>query len=140
MTHNAIHYREMLPNDYEEVLSLWSGDRGISIPTKELMNQYLEHNKSMCFVAYVHTDIIATISMGFDDGKYGILRHLFVHEKHRKHGVANHLIKLALNALKEHGASECRAFCFSDNTAGLKFWNDSSWEKRDDLTVFSTKL
>lgn len=132
-------YREMNIVNYDKFISLWEENPGIGVSdadSKENIKQFLTRNKGLSFVCLIDGSIIGTILCGHD-GRRGYIYHIFVHEAHRRNGIAEKLATLSLEQLKIKGIDKCHIYAFSKNTEAMKFWEKIGWQKRDDLIMFS---
>lgn len=131
--------REMLIDDYEQVLSLWKKTRGIALSSadsKERIEFFLERNPGLCLVGLKERDIIATALCGHD-GRRGYIHHLAVKENHRGEGLGRRLIEILLVRLREIGIQKAHLFVITKNLRGKEFWRKMGWELREDIQVIS---
>ncbi|ACM61271.1 ribosomal protein S18 acetylase RimI-like enzyme [Caldicellulosiruptor bescii] len=134
--------REMNPNDWSKVISLWQNTEGIGIgrsDTKEGLEKFLNRNKGMSFVCEIDGKIIATIMCGHD-GRRGFIYHLTVAENFRLQGIGKRLVEKALEELKNQGIHKCHIFVMKNNEKGKNFWSKMGFQKRDDIEVFSIDI
>ena len=103
-----ITYRLMTIEDYDQAYALWlECGNGLNDKddSKEGIAKYLKRNPSTSFVAVCEEKVIGVILCGHD-GRRGIIQHACVSPLHRREGIGQKLVELALNALKEEGITK----------------------------------
>ena len=128
--------------DYDEVLRLWQNSEGVGLnesDTRVAIEQYLERNPGMSFVARQGAEIIGAVLCGHD-GRRGYLHHLAVARACRKKGLGRKLVAKCLSRLKELGILKCNIFLYADNAAGEQFWQRIGWAKRRDLQLMQKNV
>jgi len=129
----------MLPADLREVIALWRDTEGVGLD-KDMdslprIQDYLERNRSMSFIARGSDHaIVGAVLCGYD-GRRGYLHHLAVEKSWRKQGIGSRLVAACLRNLKKAGIPKCNIFVFGDNKAGQSFWSKNGWKPRGDLLV-----
>ncbi|MDX1520836.1 MAG: GNAT family N-acetyltransferase [Anaerolineae bacterium] len=124
---------------YEPVVSLWRSADGVGLSqsdTREAISIFLDRNPGFSFVARDGESVIGAILCGHD-GRRGYIYHLAVDEANRRRGVGRALVEQSLSALSWAGIDKCHLFVFNSNKTGQRFWQESGWTERDELTVFS---
>ena len=86
--------REMVIEDYDDMLSLWMSIEELiidDVDSKSDIDFYLDRNRGLSSVALVSGAIVGTVLCGHD-GRRGLLRHLAVKPELRRQGIARMLI------------------------------------------------
>jgi N-acetylglutamate synthase len=125
--------------DYDIVFQLWQNTPGIGLSAadeKPGIQQYLEHNPGLSFVARLDGELVGAVLCGHD-GRRGFLHHLAVKSSRRRHGIGGLLVGACMAALKTQSIDKCHIFVFGDNQDGMAFWVTHDWQKRDDLVILS---
>lgn len=133
--------REMTPDDYDEVYNMWltTSKRALSqADSKDNITKYLMRNKGMSQVAVEDGKIVGTVLAGHD-GRRGFIHHMAVMPEYRRHKIGHILAKTAIDKITEDGIMKTHIFCYCNNEAGQKFWDNFGFCKRDDVYVFSYK-
>ena len=133
---------EISPDDYEELLSLWSSIPGMGIneaDSEENIRRFLLKNVGLSFCYKEDNKIIGTILCG-QDGRRGYIYHTAVTPEFRGRGIGRMLVENSLRQLKNLGIGKCHLFVFADNEPGKAFWNSIGWVKRDDIFAYSRTL
>lgn len=131
--------REMIINDYEEVIDLWKKTEGVGLSesdSKQHIQNFLNRNKGLSNV-YIKNDIVVGTVLCGHDGRRGYIHHLAVDEKYRGNKIGSDLISTCLEELKKDGILKCHLFVFNENELGKSFWKGTGWSLRDDLLIFS---
>lgn len=131
--------REMSIHDYEQVIELWRGIKGLILSAadeKEPIAEYLTRNAGLSFVAEADSRIVGTILCGHD-GRRGFIYHVAVHPDYRGRKLANRLVEHSLEQLKAQGIDKCHLFVLEDNELGQSFWRAVGWQKRSGFFVYS---
>ena len=133
---------EIHPNDYNELISLWSSIPGIGIneaDSEERIRRFLLKNSGLSFCYKEDNRIVGTIVCG-QDGRRGYIYHTAVAPEHRGRGIGRILVDENLRNLNDAGIDKCHILVFADNEPGKEFWKSIGWEKRDDIVIYSKKL
>jgi predicted acetyltransferase len=134
--------REIHPDDYMEIVDLWSGTPGIGMnraDSEESIKKFLLRNAGLSFCFKENDKIIATILCGHD-GRRGYIYHVMTVPEYRGKGIALKLTEKSLQRLKEAGIDKCHLFVFADNEPGNAFWSSTGWIMRDDILVYSKNI
>ncbi len=134
--------REIHPDDYNELLNLWSGIPGIGISeadSEENLRRFLLKNIGLSFCYKEDNRIIGTVLCG-QDSRRGYIYHTAVTPESRGRGIGRMLVEESLRQLKNAGIGKCHIFVFADNEPGNAFWNSIGWEKREDIIIYSKVL
>lgn len=131
--------RELVIEDFDEVLKLWERSPGIGISnsdTREKMREFLARNPALSLVYVIADEIVGVLLCG-TDGRRGFLYHLAVDERYRRLGIAGKLVGDCIKKLNSIDIDKCHVFVFQENESGAAFWRAMGWEKRDDILVYS---
>jgi len=134
-----VRYREMIPEDFEALLALWSQTPGVDVTradSPEGLTFFLDRNPGLSFIAETGGQIVGGIMCG-QDGRRGFIHHLVVYTPFRRQGLARFLVQSSLNQLEQIGIEKCHLFIRRDNQSGLKFWEGLEWKERIELTMAS---
>ncbi|MBR4431241.1 MAG: GNAT family N-acetyltransferase [Clostridiales bacterium] len=137
-----ITYRLMTIEDYDQAYALWlECGNGLNDKddSKEGIAKYLKRNPSTSFVAVCEEKVIGVILCGHD-GRRGIIQHACVSPLHRREGIGQKLVELALNALKEEGITKVLLVAFKKNEGGNAFWESQGFTLREDLNYRNKSL
>ena len=137
-----ITYRLMTIEDYGQAYALWlECGNGLNDKddSKEGIAKYLKRNPSTSFVAVCEEKVIGVILCGHD-GRRGIIQHACVSPLHRREGIGQKLVELALNALKEEGITKVLLVAFKKNEGGNAFWESQGFTLREDLNYRNKAL
>lgn len=129
--------RQMRPDDYDDVVSLWEKTEGVSLggsDSREAIASFLARNPGHSFVACIDSKLVAAVLCGHD-GRRGYLHHLAVEKQHRRKGIGRDLIGACLSALEKLGIQKCNIFLFSGNEEARTFWVHMGWLSRADLDI-----
>ena len=124
---------------YESVFALWKQCEGVGLgnsDSKESILLFLNRNPGMSFIADVDNKIVGAVLAGHD-GRRGYIHHLAVLPNIRRQGIGKLLVDECLNTFKDIGILKCHLFIFKTNENGLKFWESSGWDNRNDICVLS---
>ena len=131
--------RQMLPRDFDAVMSLWRNTPGMSLDaasdSRQAIVRYLRRNPGLSLVACDGGDVVGAVLAGHD-GRRGQLHHLAVATSHRKLGIGQALVARCLRSLARQHIPKCNILIFRSNLGGRKFWQSIGWKQRDDLHVF----
>jgi putative acetyltransferase len=134
--------REFAVGDTDAALRLWRQTEGIGLSEADRpdrLREFLSRNSGLSRIAVSGENLIGTILCG-TDGRRGYIHHLAVAAESRRNGVGRALLKATLSALQQIGIRKCHAFVFQSNPFGELFWEQSGWQRRGDLHVYSKKL
>lgn len=135
-----IQIREMLPDDFEKVMTLWLASEGVGLSddddTPEGLERYLDQNPGLSFVAVDNGELVGAVLCG-QDGRRGYIHHLAVASSHRMGGIGKVLIERCLGALRFLGIHKCHIMVFRDNQNAIDFWAKTGWFQRDDIILMS---
>ena len=134
-----VQIRDFKIEDYEAAISLWKTDPNIGLSSaddKDNIDVFLKRNQGLSKVAVSSDRIVGTVLCG-QDGRRGYIYHLFLDPNYRRQGLGTKLIKVCLSNLNQQNIQKCHLFVFNTNETGKKFWNNTLWEERRDIAVFS---
>lgn len=129
--------RQMTMEDYDQVLTLWTGMPGIGLnesDSREAIERFLTRNRGLSLVAEEDDSIIGAVLCGHD-GRRGYLHHLAVSPVRRRQGLGMQLVRVCLDRLRGEGIHKCNVFLLTDNTHGREFWKVAGYKARPDLLV-----
>ena len=135
--------RAMTIDDYDNVYALWSSINGFAIrsidDSREGVDIFLKRNPLTSFVATCDGKVVGCILCGHD-GRRGIIQHACVSPDHRRLGIGNKLVDLALEALKNEGINKVLLVAFKKNEGGNAFWEAQGFTLREDLNYRNKAL
>ncbi|MEN8209044.1 MAG: GNAT family N-acetyltransferase [Candidatus Fermentibacteria bacterium] len=131
----------MKNNDYEKLLSLWSGFAGNTMTgadSPEDFEKFLSMNSDYCFSAFENGCLVGSVMAG-SDLRRGYIYHLAVDASQQGKGAGGKLMEAAENALRAAGIEKAHLFIYTDNTA-IEFYKKTGWHRRSDIAVMSKVL
>lgn len=134
--------RPLAPSDVDACLELWSRTPGVGLSAADdpdSLTRFIERNAGFCWCSATEDRIVGTILCG-SDGRRGYVYHLAVDEEVRRNGAGSRLVDVAMQSLRSAGIEKCHAMVFASNDLGRSFWEQSGWQLRDDLVVFSRNI
>ena len=137
-----ITYRLMTIDDYKQAYDLWiECGNGLNDKddSREGIDKYLKRNPNTSFVAVCEQKVVGVILCGHD-GRRGIIQHACVSPDHRREGIGQKLVDLALEALKEEGITKVLLVAFKKNEGGNAFWESQGFTLREDLNYRNKAL
>ena len=133
----------MVPEDYDEVRSLWMTIRGFGIraldDSREDIERFIARNPTTSVVARDGKRIIGSILCG-SDGRQGSLYHVCVAKEYRRRGIGTQMVAFCMHQLRYMGINKVSLIAFTRNDAGNAFWNKIGWKKRDDVNYYDFLL
>ena len=105
----------------------------------EGIGKYLKRNPNTSFVAVLDGKVVGVILCGHD-GRRGIVQHACVSPDHRRMGIGQKLVELALDALKKEGINKVLLVAFKKNEIGNAFWEAQGFTLREDLNYRNKAL
>ncbi len=127
---------------YDQVMALWTECEGIGLSvsdSKENIRRYLDRSPGMSFIAEKDSKIIGSVLCGHD-GRRGYIHHLAVYPDNRRQGIGRALVEKCLSVLDEIGIRKCHLFIFNKNKDGIRFWQNTGWTQRSDISVISKNI
>ena len=131
--------REMVIQDYDEVLALWQTSEGVGLSdadSEESIGLYLNRNPGLSFVARDGEHLVGAVLCGHD-GRRGYIHHLAVSKSHRRQGLGCALVERCLSALRRDGIGKCHIFVFAGSQDTSAFWKSIGWTRRVELVMMS---
>lgn len=131
--------RPFTESHYPAARALWQRTPGVGLSAADepdAMARFLRRNPGMSHVAWDGDRLVGTILCGHD-GRRGLIHHLVVAESHRRQGLGQQLLQLALAELKRAGIDKCHLLVFRDNATGMHFWRAVAATERTELALFS---
>lgn len=135
----TIQYRNLLPGDFPAVMAIWQATENIGLSSAdnpEALAGFLERNPVLSFVAMAGERQVGAVLCGHD-GRRGAIYHLAVASSYRRKGVGKHLVNLCLHSLWEIGIERCHIHVYTQNQAGIDFWQQGGWFLRPELALLS---
>lgn len=133
----------MIIEDYDQVAALWESTAGVGLDEgddeRAGIDNYLERNPGLSFVAISDRTIIGAVLCGHD-GRRGYLHHLAVNPAYRGNGIGRNLVDNCLSALKQIGIRKCNIMVFDDNDSGLGFWRNTGWIDKEGLLLMQMPI
>lgn len=132
-------YREMVIEDYDQIVDLWRNTAGVVIndaDSEPSIRSFLDRNQGLSFVCEDNGEIVGTALCGHD-GRRGFLYHVAVKCGYRGQGIGSVLVSSCLEQLKQRGILRCQCMVLADNTTGGRFWSASGWNRREDILLYS---
>ena len=139
---NKITLREIVVDDYSELISLWKNTEGIGTSKaddRQSIAQFLQRNAGFSFAALAEEKIIGTALCGHD-GRRGNIYHLMVSPEYSRQGIGRNLVEMCTKKLGQAGIGRCNLFVFPDNIRGKEFWQRLGFYERTDLVAYSKDL
>ena len=127
---------------YDDVYALWQQCEGMGLSdadSRQGILSYLERNPGMSFIASSRGKVVGVVLSGHD-GRRGYIHHLAVHPAYRRKGLASRLVDRCLTVLADSGIQKCHLFIFNNNANGIKFWKNTGWIHRSDISVVSKNI
>jgi len=134
--------RQMKPDDYDILCSVWSDDAGVGLglgDEREGFERHLRRNPESSFVANHRGRIVGAVLAGHD-GRRGYLYHLLVLPEFRGRGLGRALVERSLAALKQEGILRVIITVLKTNDLGHGFWKKCDWLEVDFVKVYSKTL
>jgi ribosomal protein S18 acetylase RimI-like enzyme len=139
MRHPHVIIRELVPDDYDDVIALWRASEGVTIrdaDERQPLSAYLMRHHGLSFVA-VDDGVIVGSTLCGTDGRRGYLQHVAVAKSHRRRGIATALVERSISALAERGIDKCHLMVLTDNVDAQAFWSRIGWKERSEIRLMS---
>jgi ribosomal protein S18 acetylase RimI-like enzyme len=128
--------RNMTPDDYDDVYSLWLAIPGMGLndedDSRNGIEKFLHRNPNSCFVAVDGGAVVGAILCGHD-GRRGLIYHAAVSPSARNRGIGTALVDCVTAALRGEGITKTALVVFSKNEIGNRFWENRGFTVRNDL-------
>lgn len=131
--------RPMTMDDYAAVMALMGNTPGIAVraaDAPEAIARYLARNPGLSLVAEGDGALVGCVFCGHD-GRRGYLHHVVIAPDCRGQGIGTALVARALDGLAALGIYKTHLDVFADNAPAIAFWQDTGWQRRDDIVRFS---
>ncbi len=117
-------YRDCDEADIDAVLSLWSHAEVVPRPTDsaDALRIRLRHDRDL-FPLALDGDRVVGCLVGGWDGWRGNLYRLAVDPAYRRRGIAERLVEIVEERLKERGAARITSLVFRDEEPSVRFWS-----------------
>jgi len=116
--------RQMVIEDYDEVLALWKNSESIllsKVDSMECIKKFLERNTGLSYVAMDGSEMIGAVLCSHD-GRLGYLSHLVVSKDFRRQGIGRQLVGRCMYALTGMGIHKCILLIMRETEEALNFW------------------
>ena len=131
------------PDDYEQTAQLWREmQKGVSFSRSDVRQEIqkkIKRDPDLFLVAEEDQKIIATVIGGFD-GRRGMVYHLAVAESHRRHGIANDLMRELEGRLIQKGAIRAYLLVHAENVEARALYEKLDWTWLDFDVVYAKDL
>lgn len=131
--------RDMLIDDYPQIIKLWRSISGFRIrsidDSEEGIRRFLARNPGISKVVFVEGKIAGSVLCGHD-GRTGTLYHVCIADDFRRRGLGEAMIEAVLESLKKEHIHTVNLIAFTENTGGNIFWQTIGWKKRDDVNYY----
>jgi len=128
---------------YPEVFTLWEQCEGIGLSRADEeanISSYLARNPGLSFIALAADNRVVGAVLAGHDGRRGYIHHLAVHPDYRRLGLGRQLADKAIAALKQEKIGKCHLFIYTNNTAGIRYWEATGWTFRTEISLISRDL
>jgi len=146
MDDGAHEIRAFALGDIDGTRELWRATEGIGRgPGDEPapLARFLARNPGLSQVAIaggaVAGDVVGALLCGHD-GRRGFIYRLAVHPDHRRRGLAEEMVRRALDGLRAEGIERCLAFVLRENGGATEFWTAVGGERHGDLEIYSLPI
>jgi ribosomal protein S18 acetylase RimI-like enzyme len=131
------------PGDYPAVRKIWeNAGPGIHLRRSDdpdEIEKKLLRDPDLFLVAEQDGELAGTV-LGSFDGRRGMVYHLAVAEKFRRHGVGELLMDELERRLVAKGCIRCYLLVTVDNEIAQSFYKKNGWEHMEDLLSFGKDL
>ena len=124
--------------DYEKAIQFWKNIQGITLnesDTPEAINQFLNRNPGLSFVAKNSDGVIIGTVLCGHNGRAGQIYHLATAPDSRQKGLGKKLVEMCFTKLSEANIPRCNIFVYSENSVGTEFWLKTGWQDPLDWKV-----
>jgi ribosomal protein S18 acetylase RimI-like enzyme len=132
----------IFPDDYRAVINLWEqSGPGVHVRRSDQIDQIekkLMRDPDLFLIAEAEGRIIGSVLGGFD-GRRGLVYHLAVESRFRRHGIGKALMEELETRLKAKGCIRSYLLVTRDNHQAVQFYEAHGWERMD-LHVFGKDL
>ncbi len=120
------------PEDYAAVYALWEhAGPGIHLRRSddpEEIAKKTQRDPDLFLIALADDQIIGSVLGGFD-GRRGMMYHLAVDERYRRHGIGERLVDELERRLKSKGCIRYYLLVTLDNHTATQFYEKRGWER-----------
>jgi ribosomal protein S18 acetylase RimI-like enzyme len=131
------------PADYTSVIHVWeSMETGVHVgrsDSPEEIEKKLERDPDLFLVAESNGEIVGTVIGGYD-GRRGMIYHLAVLSKFRRHGLASQLMEEIEKRLQAKGCVKCYLLAYADNVDAIRFYKRHNWHHMDTTIIFGKEF
>jgi ribosomal protein S18 acetylase RimI-like enzyme len=130
------------PEDYPAVTQLWSqAGPGIQLRRSDEIGEIakkIQRDPELFLIAELNGEIIGSVLGGYD-GRRGIMYHLAVAQPYRRQGIAERLVEVLEQRLREKGCIRYYLLVTQDNNEAIQFYVHRGFELLD-LFVYGKDL
>lgn len=138
----ACQVRAMMAHDIAHSIALWKESPGVGLGVGDDeagLERFLRRNPGVSHVALDGEKIIGTC-LGGHDGRRGMLYHVAVSERWRRHGIGRRLVDATLAKLTTERVGKVGLLVMRDNAPGQDFWSKNGFLSREDVLYMQTRL
>ncbi len=138
----AVEYRNLRPEDYEDIIRIWL-EGGLHVrpkgrDSKSRIVAEMERNPDYLIGAVSGESLIGVV-IGTYDGRRGCVNRLAVTREFRKQGVAQELIRICEERLRTAGALVIYALIEVENIPSQTLFKKAGYRYHDGLMYFSKR-
>lgn len=137
-----IHIRELIPSDYDLLVSLWEKAglpyRSRGRDSREALQNQMRENPAFFLGAFMKDEMVGSIIASYD-GRKGWINRVAVSPEHRRQGIAQQLISAAEEALKKRGAEVIGVLIFESNAPSLALFQRLGYETDESVLYLSKR-
>ena len=135
-----MNFRDLVIDDYDELLVLWEKAGGIYKPNgrdaREKIAEELEKDTAIFLVAETGGHIVGTV-FGTHDGRKGWINRLAVSPDYRFQGIATQLVKEIESRLHSRGIEIIAGLIDDDNLGSMEFFRKCGFVEQQEIVYFS---
>ena len=138
---SAFTIRDAVPADFDAILALWSSiERHTGLPDRlDYLETFHAFAPDLLLVAESGGEIIGTVIGGWDGWRAQIAR-LSTHEKWRRKGMAQALVREIEQRLFARGARRVYALVDKRSPPAIPFWESYGYVANDNIIQYSRNL
>ena len=124
--------KKMDIKNYKEIINLWKNAKEIVLhyrdDSRKYIKKFLEKNPNTCFIVEDKSEGIIGTIMGGNDGRRGLIYHLFIKSEYRKKGVGKKLLEKLEKGYKKEGIGKIYLLVLKKNKVGNEFWEKNEYK------------
>lgn len=131
--------RPLAAGDIAGARALWSATEGLGRSPGDdpaSLARFLARNPGLSQAAIAGGAVVGALLCGHD-GRRGFIYRLAVHPDHRRRGLAEEMVRRALDSLRAEGIERCLAFVLRENGGAAGFWSAIGGERHENLEIFA---